>query len=63
MSDETFKQTNVPNVYEVVELIETQWDVFAPGFYFSDETEQLNGPYLTKEAATQAFYEYCEHYL
>lgn len=33
------------------------------GWYFSDEAEQANGPYPTKDKARQAFKEYCEYYL
>ena len=31
-----------------------------PGWYFADETEQLVGPYDTREVAQVAMYRYCQ---
>jgi hypothetical protein len=37
--------------------------VWKAGWYFSDEGDQLNGPYETREEAIKNFDDYCEHYL
>jgi hypothetical protein len=33
------------------------------GWYFADESEQLNGPYETKEEAIKKMDEYCRFFL
>lgn len=38
-------------------------EMFAPGFYFVDETSAFNGPYSTLEEAQAALQEYVEHLL
>lgn len=49
-----------PNIYYVTENHSTTDYVFKKGeWYFGDESEGINGPFLTKEECIFAFVEYC----
>lgn len=46
--------------HEYIYLLEEDVNEYPKGWYFSDETEQLNGPFGTLEEAEKIFIAYCE---
>lgn len=55
----SFMKTDHPNIYYVI-LSSEDFSKVSNLFYFSDEADQLNGPFLTKKACLDAFDEYVE---
>lgn len=52
-------------VKHIWQCIEPEFDQtgrirFEKGWYFSDETEDVHGPYATREAAIREFERYCD---
>lgn len=49
--------------YEHIYLNNTDSDKYLKGWYFCDETEDLNGPFSTLEECEEIFKKYCAIYL
>lgn len=51
-------ETPFKNIWHLTEDVQDGDDFYSAGFYFVDETQQLNGPYLTLLEANKALKNY-----